>query len=872
MGHQQLGAGQSRRKPSRYRLRRFFSSALSLVVVLSLMGLAPAAAQDTSEPAGDDPAVTDPADEATPSAEEETTTPANEVVIPDDADFEVETAEPPAEVAVPDEAEVPGPAERSELEGDPRTITVRSETVPNDPGPQFTFDFRLEACQEVGSETDGCTSFEPPRYVDPNPVTLGDDGLHTWGDLEYDRSYRLSEDPTDPAWSLTNLECNPEGPVQSVDNVDSRGVTLRLGDADGNRETSCVFVNTDASITVHKKSDRATNGSVGNLAGATFQVYSNSNYTTEIAGASCTTNTSGVCTIAGLTSGTRYLREKTAPSGYQRIDTMTESSGGSKIYGEQFSLNSNTNANSRDFANRRTNPAFPDTCGIEIALVMDLSNSISDTELAQMKTSASAFVDALEGTPSSVAGFTFATNAPASGNSNLALTSVATTGGANTARSWVNARSKPGGQAGGTNWDAAFRQLISSAGSYDILVFLTDGNPTFYGSPQSGGSGSDTTFREVEEGVFSANGVKSANPALKVVGVAIGSGAAVDNIAAVSGPVADDDYFLAANFVDLQEKLEEIATNLCGGTVTVRKLVEGPGGFVEAPGWGYTVSDSAQGTGTTGGSGVTPAFDINPPLPRTVTITEDLASKPGYTIVQTGGKNATCTRNGQAVPGAQITNTTNGVSLTVDALDIVTCEFKNTPNRVTINVRKQTVNGFGGPFTIQRTGNSSGTASLNFTTSAGNNPTAFQSWTNLFPGTYTLTETSLPGAIWSLIGIDCGQVNLGSKSTQVTLTAGQTVNCTFGNQRAAQPGSVTVEKRTIGGLGTFNFSLSGQTGRQVTTTTENVYTAATPWSNLAPGQSYTLGETGQPAWVEGIFTCTAPGESNIVGANPVLDV
>ncbi|MCZ7530337.1 MAG: hypothetical protein M5U31_08305 [Acidimicrobiia bacterium] len=426
-------------------------------------------------------------------------------------------------------------------------------------------------------------------------------------------------------------------------------------------------------------------------------------------------------------------------------------------------------------------------------------------------------------------------------------------------------------QNGGTNWDAAFRQLISSAASYDILVFLTDGNPTFYGSPQSGGTGGDTTFREVEEGVFSANGVKATNPALKVVGVAIGSDAAVNNIAAVSGPVANDDYFLAANFQDLQNKLEEIATKLCGGTVTVRKKVEGPGGFTEAPGWNFTVSDSVQGSGVTDANGVTPAFDINPPLPKPVTITEQV--QPGYSVVQTANKNATCTRNGQAVPGANITNTTNGVSLSVGALDIVTCEFKNKPAPVTINVRKQTANGVvGGPFTIQRTGNSSGSPSFNFTTSAGNNPTPFQSWTNLFPGTYTLTETSLPGVIWNLTGIDCGQVNLGGKSTQVTLTAGQTVNCTFTNQRAPQPGSVTVEKRTVGGLGTFNFTLSGQSGRSVTTTTENVFKAASPWSNLAPGQSYTLGETGQAGWVEGAFTCNAAGQNPIVSASPQLPI
>ncbi|MCZ7530336.1 MAG: prealbumin-like fold domain-containing protein [Acidimicrobiia bacterium] len=446
MGHQP-GSGTTRRW-GKVRRRRLFAASLSLVVSLSLIGFQPAVAEDATDTSGDDPTATEatpPVEETTPPADEQATPPANNVVTPDDANFEVEVAEPPSGVVVPEPVEVPGPAERSELEGDPRTITVHSETVPDDPGPQFTFGFRLEECQEVGATDDTCTPQEPPRFLDPAPVALGDNGAHTWGDLEYDRNYRLSQDASDPAWSLTNLECAPRGPVQSSDNVEARGVVVRLADATTETNTSCVFVNTDASITIHKKADRASNGTVSNLSGALFQVYSNSGYTTAIPGASCTTNASGVCTIAGLTSGTRYVREVTAPANYQRIDTLTTSDDGSQIYGQQFSLGTNTSANTRDFANRRTNPAFPEKCGIKIALVMDLSNSISDTELTEMKTSASAFVDALEGTPSSVAGFTFATDAPASGNANLGLTSVATTGGANTARTWVNNRAKPGG-------------------------------------------------------------------------------------------------------------------------------------------------------------------------------------------------------------------------------------------------------------------------------------------------------------------------------------------------------------------------------------------------------------------------------------------
>ena len=685
-----------------------------------------------------------------------------------------------------------------------RSITV--SVVSGAGAPNFIF--KLESCpgssHSLGS---GCTTntavpvAQGANNAQGESTALGNTGAWNWGgtgstQLSQNLRYRLSVTTPLPAsgWNLTSISCT--GVDQQNGNSDlanARNIYLE-DDATARATCTATFGQNVASITMHKKGDRVANGSVNNLAGASFQVYSNATYTTAVPGATCTTDGTGTCVVGGLsTNTTYYVRETTSAPNFQRIDTLSTSSGGSQIYGQGVTTGgSGSNTNTRDFANRRINPAFPSECGINIGIVMDLSNSISDTELGEMKTSAKAFVTALQGTPSKVGGYTFATDAPASGNSNLALTDVSSVGGADAARDWINLRTKPGGGDGGTNWDAGLRQVVGGAGNYDIVVFLTDGNPTFYGDPQSGGTGSDTTFREVEEGVFSSNAVKAANPALKMVGVAIGSDAATNNLQAVSGPTLNDDYFLAANFQDLQNKLQQIASQLCGGTVTVKKQVEGPGGFAPAGGWTFAVPGSTQGVGVTAaGTGVTPAFDVTP---GSVTVTETQQS--GYTIVPQNGRNASCTKNGAAVPANQITDTADGVSLSVGALDIVACEFRNTPTKATVKVRKQTTGGVGGAFTIQRSGNGAGTQNLNFTTTAGSNPTAFQSM-SLFPGTYTLTETVLPGG-WAFDTADCGTVNAGTKSTTLQVTAGQTVECTVTNKSTA--GTIELAKTWSGAL------------------------------------------------------------------------
>ncbi|MDD0859196.1 VWA domain-containing protein [Arthrobacter alpinus] len=132
------------------------------------------------------------------------------------------------------------------------------------------------------------------------------------------------------------------------------------------------------------------------------------------------------------------------------------------------------------------NPVLPGKCGLNIAIVLDLSNSLLDTHVASSKTAAKSVVDSLRGTPSSVGAYTFGTFAPDRTNASIAKSSVSTTNGANTVNTKIGQFSRVPTSVGGTNWDAALRQIPTS--QYDIVLFVTDGNPTAYGTPNSNGN------------------------------------------------------------------------------------------------------------------------------------------------------------------------------------------------------------------------------------------------------------------------------------------------------------------------------------------------------------------------------------------------
>lgn len=312
------------------------------------------------------------------------------------------------------------------------------------------------------------------------------------------------------------------------------------------------------SIVVHATGDRdLATGAPLPLAGARLRAYTDAGLT-EVAG-ECTTDAAGTCTITGLAPGPHRVAPVAGPpdGAFDPVDEVTTSFGGDAPYAEVVEVGEAAPA-TRRFAFRRTNPPFPARCGVRVTLLYDLSGSISTDETATMKAASLEFVDALAGTPSQVAIASFATDAPAAANTNLAPTSVVAAPGVEAVKAAIAALTATTGDDRYTNWDAAFRSV---AGSSDIVVLFTDGNPTVQGVPAEFPP-VITDLDQIEAGVLSANAVKAAGTRVLAVGVGDVGDISPRNLAAVSGPVEGSDYAITT-FANVGTVFRTLADALC---------------------------------------------------------------------------------------------------------------------------------------------------------------------------------------------------------------------------------------------------------------------------------------------------------------------
>ncbi|RKE64969.1 DUF11 domain-containing protein [Microbacterium sp. AG238] len=216
-----------------------------------------------------------------------------------------------------------------------------------------------------------------------------------------------------------------------------------------------------------------------------------------------------------------------------------------------------------------TNPALSEHCQMNIAISVDLSNSVTDTQLAQTRSELAGLAQALEGYPLQLAVHNFASNAPATSgpsNSPLPLTSLADEAGVDAVGAYVNGIQRPASAQGGTNWDRGVAAVAASPEAYDALIFLTDGNPTQYGSPARG-PGNSTDRAVMDASVRSANELKATGTRIVPIGVSDNlSGQALadfrEHIRQVSGPTEGSDYYIAG-FSALQRTLIDIVNANC---------------------------------------------------------------------------------------------------------------------------------------------------------------------------------------------------------------------------------------------------------------------------------------------------------------------
>lgn len=163
-------------------------------------------------------------------------------------------------------------------------------------------------------------------------------------------------------------------------------------------------------------------------------------------------------------------------------------------------------------------------------------------------------------------------------------------------------------------------------------------------------------------------------------------------------------------------------------------------------------------------------------------------------------------------------------------------------------------------------GNISYTSDHRFTLSASNGSpsqqTFFRGEVKDGAAPWDVTEDVPDG--WTLKSLDCVSANGTSMSAtdvatgkaSITLAADDTVTCTYTNTLQPPPAGLQLSKRTIGGIGSFDFGIAGpDSGRQtIATTAEDTWTAGAPLTGAAG--SYQITETAPAATPAGSWKTT----------------
>jgi von Willebrand factor type A domain len=170
------------------------------------------------------------------------------------------------------------------------------------------------------------------------------------------------------------------------------------------------------------------------------------------------------------------------------------------------------------------NPAFPDSCALDVVLVLDSSSSIDSTELTQMKTAMTGFVNAfIPATDSQFAVVTFAALATDVGSG--------WSGDAPTVAGWINSITS----GSGTNWQQGLSVAYDALPNRDdadfpnLVIFASDGNPNHINNPSQSVTGAAAVAAAVDE----ANAIKD-DYNTRIVAIGIGNNLNTTNLEAIS--------------------------------------------------------------------------------------------------------------------------------------------------------------------------------------------------------------------------------------------------------------------------------------------------------------------------------------------------
>lgn len=488
-----------------------------------------------------------------------------------------------------------------------------------------------------------------------------------------------------------------------------------------------------------------------------------------------------------------------------------------------------------------TNPTLSQSCGLDIALVIDSSGSIHEDELVEMKGAYHDFVNTLlPATPTQFAVIDFDSNATTLQSFTNDLTLIS------------NAIEEPT-SSGRTNWEQG---LMRAQEAFDprpsvpnLVIFASDGNPNRKGSSNV----SEATA--LAAAVTVADDLK--NSGTRILAVGIGNNLDVNNLKAISGPNVDDGLasdVITSSFSDLADDLAEIATEHCGGTITVTKVVDRDGNVEttedQTPGveWSFVVGASEQSTDETG---KTQAVPLTNGVYSVSEVVQD-----NYNLVS-----AFCTNQNES-PMGDFSSELKGVTgIEVSTDDIISCVFVNQPSVGTLTVIKNVVNDNEGEVGVGTSVASDFSLSVQESIGGG---APFVVPGSPFNGSESGTPVSLDGdSTYVVSEADPGSYAVSySEDCTGTMPAGGQKTCTVtNNDLPAEQGSLTVVKMVVndnGGTATkedFPLSISGVTEQSVNSGEANL---------LDPG-AYTVSEVGDAQRYAAVFTgdCDANGQVSV---------
>ncbi|MGI9116890.1 MAG: hypothetical protein ACR2JV_04550 [Gaiellales bacterium] len=303
------------------------------------------------------------------------------------------------------------------------------------------------------------------------------------------------------------------------------------------------------------------------LAGFTFQ--QDASLLFDIAPADLgPSDAAGLALSTSVNGGDRYVRATTAPTGWRALPTIGYGGLDQAYVGHAY-VDGNPAATPAvaavggfsPFVAAGENPALPTTCdaGTRVQLLLETTVAVAGAP-DTYRLAARTFVDTLAGTPTILRISTFGS----ASHPGAVTYDLSTAAGQTAAAAAIDAAYAAPLVDTTANWDAAFQD--AAAGGADAVVLVAASSPSAHVGGSSGGGIDDVAY-----GIAAANLAKHPDrtltgPHQRIIGIGVGEGISIPDLAAVSGPVKGVDYTTTATPTGLAAELEAVALGFCGST------------------------------------------------------------------------------------------------------------------------------------------------------------------------------------------------------------------------------------------------------------------------------------------------------------------